>query len=404
MTARTLLGAYARTPVGKILGNLQDLTAVDLGAAVIAEVIRRNGISPGTVEEVILGNVVSAGLGQCPARQAALRAGLPPQHGAVTVDKVCGSGLKAVMLADQAIRCGDIGVAIAGGMESMTNAPHLLPRARRGYRMGSVEVVDSMIYDGLLDPFLRVHVGALGDRTAQERGISREDQDRFALESHRKAVRAFKEGYLQPEILPLTITDKKGTQTVIARDEFPREDTSLEALAKLPSAFSPDGTVTAGNAPGISDGAAAVLLFSEAKAKQLHIRPIAAIVAQAIVGVAPRDVMVSPAYAARAVLQKAGWSENQVALFEFNEAFAAQTLAALQEFPIPPEKLNVHGGAIAIGHPIGATGARIIVTLLNALTRRKQSQGVASMCLGGGNAVAVAVEVISEPARSPTSG
>lgn len=403
MAIRTFIACYARTPIGKVLGNLKDLSAVQLGAAAIAELVRRSGIPADAIEEVILGNVISAGLGQCPSRQAALGAGVTPRVGAVTVNKVCGSGLKAVMLADQAIRCGDLGVAIAGGMESMTNAPHLLPRARHGFRMGTVQALDAMIFDGLLDPFLGIHVGALADHVAKKRGISRDDQDRFALESHRKAVCAMKSGYLKSELVAITVPSKKVAPSLVRDDEFPRDDTSLEQLNRLRPAFSPEGTVTPGNAPGISDGAAVLLLLSASKAKELGIRPVAAIVAQAVVGVPPEEVMESPAYAAQKVLQKAGWTADDVSLFEFNEAFAAQTLACLQEFPVSLAKLNVHGGSIAFGHPIGATGARILMTLINALLRRKESRGVASMCLGGGNAVAVAVEAMSElewPARA----
>jgi acetyl-CoA C-acetyltransferase len=381
-----------RVPTGKFLGALKGLTAPQLGAIVVREAVARAGIAPDRVDEVILGNVVSAGLGQAPARQAAVRGGLPAKVAAVTVNKVCGSGLKAVMLAAQAIKTGDADVVVAGGMESMSNCPYLLPKAREGMRLGHGELVDSMIFDGLWDAYDDYHMGCTGEIVAEKYRISREEQDRYALDSHRKAVAAIEAGKFRDEIVPVPIPQKKGEPVPFAVDESPREDTSLEALAKLKPAFKDGGTVTAGNAPGVNDGAAAVVVTSAETARALGRPPLARIVGQAVAGLEPSMVMMTPVHAVRKLWEKTGWNASTVDLVELNEAFSVQAVAVVRELGLDPAKVNVNGGAVALGHPIGASGARILTTLLYALKDRGLARGVATLCLGGGNGVALAVE------------
>ena len=383
-----------RLPTGKFLGTLKEFTAPQLGAMVVREAVRRAGIDPGVVDECIMGNVVSAGLGQAPARQAALRGGLSDNVSALTINKVCGSGLKAVMLASQGIATGDSSMVVAGGMESMSNAPYLLARAREGLRMGHGQVIDSMINDGLWCSFEDWHMGNAGEVVATECGISRQAQDAYALESHRKAAEATEAGRFDAEILEVSIPQKKGTAIVFKHDESIRSDTTLEALSKLSPAFSKDGTVTAGNAPPVNDGAAALVVTSIARAKELGVTPMARIVAQASSGLDPRHVLMTPVEAIRRVLTKTGWKMSEVDLLEINEAFSVQLIAVLRQLGVDPAKVNVNGGAVALGHPIGASGARILTTLLYALKQREQRRGIAALCLGGGNGVAVAIEQV----------
>ena len=387
-----LILSGARTPVGKLLGVFKDLRAVDLGVIAVRAAIERAGIDADLVDEVIMGNVVQAGNGQNPARQVALRAGIPDSVAALTINKVCGSGLKSVMLAANGIRLGEIDVAVAGGMESMTAAPYLLKNARQGYRLGNGELIDSMINDGLWCAFDDWHMGCTGEVVAERYRVTREQQDEYALNSHRKAVAAIKEGRFDREIVPVEIPQKKGQALVLRIDECPREDTSLEALARLKPAFKDGGTVTAGNAPGVNDGAAAVVVASSEVARKLGRKPMARIVAQATSGVEPKLVMMAPVTAIQKTVERAGWDLADVDLIELNEAFAVQAVAITGELRLDPAKLNVNGGAVALGHPIGASGARILVTLLYEMQRRDVKRGVAALCLGGGNAVAMAVE------------
>lgn len=384
-----------RTPVGKFQGGLAGFSAPELGGKVIAEAARRAGIDTKQIDEAILGNVVQAGLGQNPARQAALKGGCDPRVAALTINKVCGSGLKAVALAAQGVQLGENEIVVAGGMESMSNCPYLLPNARTGYRIGDQKVVDSMIHDGLWDAYENFHMGMTGELVAEKYGISREEQDKFAFESHQKAVSARKAGLFDAQILPVEVPQKKGEPLVIKFDESPREDTSIEALAKLKPAFKKDGTVTAGNAPGTNDGAAAVIVTSERVAQKLGKKPMARIVAQAVSGVEPKWVMMAPVEAVEKLLVKTGWNRDKdVDLVELNEAFSVAAIAVTRQLKLDPAKVNVNGGAVAIGHPIGASGARILVTLLYELQRRNLKRGIAALCLGGGNAVALAVELL----------
>src|SRR6266536_915646 len=384
-----------RVPTGKFLGSLKGFSAPALGAMVVKEAVARAAVARDRVDEVIMGNVLSAGLGQAPARQAALKAGLPPKVGALTVNKVCGSGLKAVMLAAQAVATGDADIVIAGGMESMSNAPYLLPQAREGMRLGHGELIDSMVHDGLWEAHEDYHMGCCGEIVSATYGVTREEQDAFALDSHRKAIAAIKAGKFKDEILPVPIPSKKGDSVTFAVDESPREDTSLEALARLKPAFREGGTVTAGNAPGVNDGAAAVVVTSAETAAALGRKPLARIVGQAVAGLEPSMVMMTPVEAVRKLLKKTGWSASSVDLVELNEAFAVQAVAVCRELDLDPAKVNVNGGAVALGHAIGASGARILTTLLYALRYRGKKNGVATLCLGGGNGVALAVERIS---------
>ena len=381
-----------RTAIGKFQGSLTPFSAVDLGAFAVREAVRRAGIDADVVDEIIMGNVVSAGLGQNPARQAGLKGGLANHVAAMTINKVCGSGLKAVALAAQGIETGNSQVVVAGGMESMTNCPYLLPQARAGMRLGHGKVLDSMITDGLWDAYEDFHMGLTGELVAEKYGISRQRQDAYAVESHRRAVDAIKSGRFKDEIVPISIKQKKGDPIEFATDESPRADTSLEALAKLRPAFKPDGTVTAGNAPGTNDGAAAVVVTSLEMARELGKTPVARIMGQAVSGVEPKWVMMAPVDAVRTLLGKLGWKTEDVDLFELNEAFSVQAIAVIQELGLDPEKTNVNGGAVALGHPIGASGARVLVTLLYEMARRNAKRGVAALCLGGGNAVAMGVE------------
>jgi len=383
-----------RVPTGRFLGTLKGWSAPQLGALVVREAVARAGLEPGAVDEVILGNVVSAGVGQAPARQAALGAGLPTSVAALTINKVCGSGLKAVMLAAQAIAAEEADVVVAGGMESMSNCPYLLPKAREGMRLGHGEVQDSMIQDGLWDVYNDYHMGCTGELVAEKYAVTRRQQDEWALESHQKAVAAIKAGKFKAEILPVPIPQKKGDPVLFATDESPREDTSLEALQRLKPAFKEGGTVTAGNAPGVNDGAAALVVVAADVAKALGKKPMARVVGQAVAGLDPSLVMMTPVPAVQKLWKKTGWSAKDVDLVELNEAFAVQSVAVCRELGLDPAKVNVHGGAVALGHPIGASGARILTTLLYALRDRGKSRGVATLCLGGGNGVALAVEIV----------
>jgi acetyl-CoA C-acetyltransferase len=383
-----------RLPTGKFLGTLKDFPAPELGAMVIREAVGRAGIEPAVVDECIMGHVVSAGAGQAPARQAALKGGLPDTVSALTINKVCGSGLKAVMLAHQAIQTGDIDVAVAGGMESMSNCPYLLPRMRDGLRMGHGQVIDSMIHDGLWCPFETWHMGNAGECVADTYKVTREQQDQFAADSHKKAAAAQAAGKFRDEMLPVAIPQKKGDPLSFDRDESVRPDTTIEALRALKPAFKKDGTVTAGNAPPVNDGAAALVVMAGERAQQLGAKPMARIVAQATSGIQPRMLLMTPVEATRKVLKKAGWTLDSVDLFELNEAFAVQAVAVGNELGIDMARVNVNGGAVALGHAIGSSGARILTTLLYALKDRGGKRGIATLCLGGGNGVALAVELV----------
>ena len=387
----------ARTATGKFLGGLKAFTAPQLGAVVIREAVSRAGIDAAIVEECIMGNVVSAGLGQAPARQAALRGGLADRVAALTINKVCGSGLKAVMLAAQGIAAGDTDVVVAGGMESMSNCPYLLSGAREGLRLGHGQAIDSMINDGLWCTFENWHMGNAGEVVAADFGITRAAQDEWAVNSHRKAAEATAAGGFRAEIVPITIPAARRTGasadiTVFDRDESIRPETSMDALAALRPAFTSGGTVTAGNAPPVNDGAAALIVMSERRAGELKLRPMARIAGQASSGLAPRNVLMTPVDAIERLVAKIGWSLDDVDLFEINEAFSVQLVAVLGELGIDATRVNVNGGAVALGHPIGASGARILTTLLYALEHRGLRRGIAALCLGGGNGVAVAVE------------
>jgi acetyl-CoA C-acetyltransferase len=389
----SVIVSAVRLPIGKFLGSLKSLPAPELGAKVVREAVRRAGIEPDLVDECIMGNVVSGGAGQAPARQAALNGGLGDHVASLTINKVCGSGLKAVMLAAQGIATGDIDIAVAGGMESMSNCPYLLPRAREGFRMGNAEVVDSMVQDGLWCSLEDWHMGLAGEAVADRYAVSREDQDTFAAASHHKAARAIREGWLKEEILPVEIPRRKGDPIRLEHDESVRPDTSAEALGKLRPAFKKEGgTVTAGNAPGVNDGAAAVVVMAAEKAVELGVAPLARIVGQAVSGLSPKWILMTPVHAVQKLMAKVGWALDDVDLFELNEAFSAQAIAVIRELGLDPEKVNVHGGAVAMGHPIGASGARVLTTLLYAMRRRNATRGVATLCLGGGNGVALAVE------------
>ena len=383
-----------RTPVGKFQGSLSDLSAPQLGAIVVREAVKRADLDATQVDECIMGNVVSAGLGQNPARQAAIFGGLAPAVGAMTINKVCGSGLKAVALAAQAVQTGNSSVVVAGGMESMTNAPYLLPQARKGYRLGNAQVVDSMVHDGLWDIYNNYHMGITGENVAEKYGITRQEQDEFALNSHRKALAAIRECRFKSQIVPVEIPAKKKGEAParFEKDEGPREDTTIEVLRSLKPAFKKDGTVTAGNAPGVNDGAAAVVVTSAKRAKELDRAPMVRIVAQATSGVEPKWVMMAPVGAVRQIWEKTGWKNADVDLYELNEAFSVQALGVIRELGLDLNKVNVNGGAVAIGHPIGASGARVLVTLIYEMIRRNARRGIVALCLGGGNAVAMAVE------------
>ena len=383
-----------RTPVGKFQGSLSYFSAPQLGAMVVREAVKRAGVEVAKIDECIMGNVITAGLGQNPARQAAIFGGLAPTTGAMTINKVCGSGLKSVALAAQAVQTGNSSIVVAGGMESMTNAPYLLPQARKGYRLGNGQVVDSMVHDGLWDIYNDYHMGITGENVAGKYGITREEQDEFAVNSHRKAVSAIKECRFKSQIVPVEIPAKKkgAAPAIFDKDESPREDTTIEVLRALKPAFKKDGTVTAGNAPGVNDGAAAVVVTSAQQAKELGAKPMVRIVAQATSGIEPEWVMMAPVGAVRRIWEKTGWKNEDVDLYELNEAFSVQALGVMRELGLNPDKVNENGGAVAIGHPIGASGARVLVTLMYEMIRRDVRRGIAALCLGGGNAVAMAVE------------
>lgn len=388
--SKAVIVAASRTPTGKFLGALADVPAVELGAITLRETLKRSGLPAELVEEVIMGQVVQAGCGQNPARQAAMRAGIPQEAGALTINKVCGSGLKAVILAAQSIRAGDQSAVLAGGMESMSNAPHLLPGARKGYRLGHAQVLDANTHDGLWCSINDEGMGLTGERVAEKYQIAREEQDAYATGSHRKAISAQQGGRFKDEIVPVTVKGRKG-DVVVDSDEGPRSDTSEETLGKLKPAFKKDGSVTAGNAPGLNDGAASLMVVSEELAKAHGLTPLAEIVDYATGGLAPEWVMMTPVPATQKLLKKMNIEAGDVDLWELNEAFSVQSLAVARELGLDPERVNVNGGAVALGHPIGASGARILVTLLHALKQQDRELGVATLCMGGGNGLALAV-------------
>lgn len=383
----------ARTPTGKFQGALKGFTAPELGAIAIKEAVKRAGVAPADVDEVVMGCVVQAGIGQAPARQAALKAGLPPEVSALTVNMVCGSGLRAVALASQAVKLGDAEVVVAGGMESMSNIPYAMPGARDGYRMGNQTAVDLMIHDGLWCPFENWHMGNTGEVVAEKHQITRETQDDFAFNSHRKAAEAQAAGRFKDEIVPVEIPQRKGDPIVLDYDEPVRPETTVDALGKLKPAFKKDGgTVTAGNAPGVNDGASAVVVTTSDRASALGIEPLGRVVSYAVSGIEPKLIMLAPVEGVRRAVAKAGWSLDDVELFELNEAFSVQALGVMKELGIDPERVNVNGGAVALGHAIGNSGSRVLTTLLYEMKRRGAKRGVAGLCLGGGNSVAMAVE------------
>lgn len=383
----------SRTPTGKFQGALKSFTAPELGAIAIKEAVKRSGVDPAKIDEVIMGCVVQAGIGQAPARQAALKAGLPPEVSALTVNMVCGSGLRAVALAAQSIRLGDSDFVVAGGMESMSNIPYAMPGARDGYRMGNQPVVDLMIHDGLWCPFENWHMGNTGEIVAEKHQITRETQDEFAYNSHRKAHEAQQKGYFKDEIIPIEIPQKKGDPVVLDYDEPVRPDTTAESLGKLKPAFKKDGgTVTAGNAPGVNDGASALVVTSSKHAAELGVEPLARVVSYAVSGIEPKYIMLAPVEGVRRAVKKAGWELKDVELFELNEAFSVQALGVMKELGINPEFVNVNGGAVAMGHAIGNSGGRVLTTLLYEMKRRGAKRGVAGLCLGGGNSVAMTIE------------
>ena len=384
----------ARTPIGRFLKSLSALSVTDLGAVAIRAAVERAGLDPSLIDEVIMGNVVQAGAGMAPARNAALKAGIPSHVGALTINKVCGSGLKSVMLAANAIRAGQGEIYVAGGMESMSRGPYLLPHARTGYRMGNAEIVDATVHDGLWSAWENVHMGMAAEWIAEHYNVSREDQDKFSYESHMKAVAAIREGRFKEEIVPVSVPQRKGDPVVVDTDECPRPDTSLEKMAKLPPVFKEGGTVTAGNAPPLSDGAAAVVVMSERKAEALGITPIARVLDYTQAAVDPIALFTAPIHAIRRLWQRMGVDKDYFDLYEINEAFAAQMVADLRALELDPAKVNVNGGAIALGHPIGASGARVLVTLIYALKQRGLTRGVAALCLGEGEAVTMAIELL----------
>jgi len=389
---KVVIAGAVRTAIGNFGGGLKDVRVTDLGAVVIKEVIHRAGLKPDQVDEVIMGNVLQAGLGQNPARQAAIKGGIPETVGSWTVNKVCGSGLKTVALACQAILAGDAEIVVAGGMENMSQAPYLLEKARWGFRMGDHQAVDEMIKDGLWCAFNDYHMGITAENVAEKYGITREEQDQFSFRSQHKAITAIDSGKFKDEIVSVEIPQRKGDPVIFAVDEFPRRGTTLEGLAKLKPAFKKNGTVTAGNASGINDGAAAVLLMSEEKAQELGIEPLAEIIAYGWAGVDPSIMGIGPVEAARKALKKAGLSMDQIDLIEANEAFAAQSIAVAKELEFDMDKVNLNGGAIALGHPIGASGTRILVTLLYEMKRQDKKIGLATLCIGGGQGVAMVVK------------
>jgi len=392
--SEVVIASAVRTPIGKFLGGLSSFSAPQLGSMVVKEAMKRANITGDMVEEVIMGNVLSAGLGQNPARQAAIHAGVNVGAGAVTVNKVCGSGLKAVVFATQAIKLGDADVIVAGGMESMSNAPYLLRQARTGYRLNDGVLVDAMVYDGLWDVYNDFHMGNTAELVSEKYKVSREEMDEYAYNSHMKAIKAAEEGKFSEEIVPVEVPQRKGEPIVVDRDEGPRADTSMERLAKLKPVFREGGTITAGNSSQISDGAAALVLMSDKKAEELGVKPIARLTGYATGGLEPEWVMMTPTVAVPKLLEKTSLKLEDFDLIELNEAFAVQPCAVMKELGMDPEKVNIHGGAVALGHPIGCSGARILVTLLYALKQVNGKRGLATLCLGGGNAVALSVEML----------
>ena len=386
-----IVGAV-RTPIGKFLGGLSSFRAPELGSIAIKEVVKRTGINPEDIDEVLMGNVVQAGVGQNPARQSAIFAGLPVKIPAMTINKVCGSGLRAIMLAAQTIKAKDNKLVVAGGMESMSNCPYLLDKARTGYRLGNGTLIDSMVHDGLWDIYNDYHMGITAELVAEKYGITRQQQDEYAYNSQRKAVEAIERGDFKDEIVPVEVPQRKGDPIIVDTDEGPRKDTTVEKLGKLRPAFKKDGTVTAGNASTINDGGAAVVVADEDYAVKNNLPIRARIVDYAVSGLEPQWVMLTPIPAIKMLWEKTGWKNEDVDLYEINEAFAVQLVAVIDELKLDPEKVNVNGGAIALGHPIGATGARMMATLLYALEKRNLKRGIAALCLGGGNAVAMAIE------------
>jgi len=391
---RVVITHGVRTPIGRFQGSLSTMSAPELGAVAVRELVRRSGIDPQRIDEVLMGNVVQAGEGQAPARQAAIKAGLPPTVGATTVNKICGSGLKAVMFAAQAIVAGDADIVVAGGMENMTLGPYLLPQARQGYRLGNGVLVDATVHDGLWCAFQNQHMGNSAEWIAREYGLKRQELDELALASQSKALAAIQAGKFKAEIVPVEIPQRKGPPLIFDTDESPRADTSLEALARLQPAFEKGGMVTAGNSPGLTDGAAALLVMGEDTALALGIRPLALITGYDQAAVEPLKIFTAPIFAVQKLLRKTGYGMPDIDLIEINEAFAAQVLADGKALGVDWGKVNVNGGAIALGHPIGASGARVLVTLLHALQERKLKTGLATLCLGGGEAVAMTVERI----------
>jgi len=389
---KAVISSAVRIPIGSFGGSLRDVSPIDLGAIVIKETLKRSGIQPQEVDEVIMGNVLQAGLGQNPARQAAIKAGIPFNIPSYTVNKVCASGLKSVMLAIQAIKCQDAEIIVAGGMESMSQAPFLLYKARWGYRMGDAKVVDAMIHDGIWCALEKVHMGLTAENIAERYGISREEQDAFAAGSQQKAEQAIKEGRFKEEIIPVSVPQRKGEPTIFDTDEFPRFGTTAEKLSRLKPAFKEGGTVTAGNASGINDGASAVVVMSEEMAKRRGITPLASVVSYASVALDPGMMGLGPIPAVKKALSKANLKIEEIDIFELNEAFAVQSIQVLRELKIAPTKVNLKGGAIAMGHPIGATGARILTTLLYAMKEKGARLGLAGMCVGGGQGAAIVVE------------
>ena len=383
----------ARTATGRFLGSLADFRAPDLGAIAIKAAVERAGIKPSDVEEVIMGNVVGAGIGQNPARQAALKAGIPDSVGCTTINKVCGSGLKTVVFATQAIKVGDYGCIVAGGLESMSQCPYMLPKARTGYRLGNGTLVDLMIHDGLWDMYNDFHMGNTGELVAEKYGISRQEQDEYAYNSHRKAIAAIKAGKFRDEIVPVEIPQRKGDPVIFDTDECPREDTTVEKLAKLKPAFKKDGTVTAGNAPGVNDAGSAVVVMSRERAQKLGAKPIARVTGYATGGLEPKWVMLAPIEAVKNLFKVTNYKIDDFDLIELNEAFSVQAIATIRELKMNPDKVNVNGGAVALGHAIGSSGSRILITLMYALKDRGLKKGLATLCLGGGNAVAMSIEM-----------
>lgn len=394
-TKEAVIISAARTPTGKFQGALKGFSAPELGAIAIKEAVKRAGVDAAKIDEVIMGCVVQAGIGQAPARQAALKAGLPPEVSALTVNMVCGSGLRAVALASQSIQLGDAEFVVAGGMESMSNIPYALQTAREGFRMGNQTATDLMIHDGLWCPFENWHMGNTGEVVAEKHQITRESQDDFAYNSHRKAHEAQQKGYFKDEIIPIEIPQKKGDPFVLDYDEPVRPDTTVESLGKLKPAFKKDGgTVTAGNAPGVNDGGSALVVTSRENAESLGVEPLARVVSYAVSGIEPKFIMLAPVEGVRRAVAKAGWKLEDVELFELNEAFSVQALGVMKELGIDPDLVNVNGGAVAMGHAIGNSGGRVLTTLLYEMKRRGAKRGVAGLCLGGGNSVAMAVERI----------